>query len=798
MKLGKKGVIEKVINYLLNILIFMFSIFLLISVYIGFQTRIIGNDYANFFGYSLFEVQTGSMEKAINVGDWIIVKLTSKVEVNDIIAYVSNGDYITHRVVEKYKGTYITKGDANPTKDDPIEQSQIIGKVVKVLGGLGIIRNTFFNPAVLLSFIITLFIFSIAFKQSKISFKEIGEKYLLGFEALKKKIKGFIKGKKEISNYKEFKQSKKEKLELELELEEEEPNFEVNKDEKIDQKLEEELGKTSLYRVVSVEDEEINDKFKDLFKTKTEAKLEEELEEELGKTSLYRIVSVDSKGVDQKYKNMELKTEDVIKTKKSPKMEKYAELEDELGKTSVFRVVSVDAEEVNKKDVSKDEPTEESESELEKTSCYQFISVDPSEVDKTLLEIAENEMKNPKEIEGSAIKTETESKMEEEIEEIERLTSINLEMLKSKINRKGKNIIDKILLIKQEEINKLIELITMDDSNYIYRATIKNKLTTVYTDAKYYDYYGEDEVSKRGRNVTSRLKAIIKIRGERLINEYSGKNDQYESIVKRYIQLFTLIADLEQARDSITDIKAKREYYQKVLQEYLKKVDSLKVESLTKKIMGVQKQYLETIDFFLKQLETNMFDLKLNPITGIKNMFGLKIDHNINFSKLYSDYIIDKTYSEGIIAEDKISVMLSLLSGQLVNDIMKSDYGRKYVFHIPSSLYSKQRKLGSLLKIIDNEYAKSNLIILVTYETLLNYKQLIKDYRKMGYKFGLAFNKNDVMLKKHRPYLYIVNCYFINKKEEAMKTILAGFPKDLSDKIIYDDLSLKVGDIGGE
>jgi len=197
MKLGKKGVIEKVINYLLNILIFMFSIFLLISVYIGFQTRIIGNDYANFFGYSLFEVQTGSMEKAINVGDWIIVKLTSKVEVNDIIAYESNGDYITHRIVEKYKGTYITQGDANPTKDDPIEQSQIIGKVVKVLGGLGIIRNTFFNPAVLLSFIITLFIFSIAFKQSKISFKEIGEKYLLGFEALKKKIKGFIKGKKE-------------------------------------------------------------------------------------------------------------------------------------------------------------------------------------------------------------------------------------------------------------------------------------------------------------------------------------------------------------------------------------------------------------------------------------------------------------------------------------------------------------------------------------------------------------------------------------------------------------------------
>ncbi len=776
MKLKKKNVIEKTINLLLNILIFMFSIFLLISVYIGFQIRIIGHDYANFFGYSLFEVQTGSMGETIKAGDWIIVKLTPKVKVNDIIAYELDGEYITHRVVEIYKGTYITKGDANNSKDEPVSQQQIVGKVVKTLGGLGIIRKTLFNPAVLLALIITLFIFNTAFKHSNISFKEMKEKYLLGFEAFKNKIKEIIKGKKEINSYKDYKKVNSDNLELELE---EDNLSKVKKYEK----LEEDLGKTALYRIVSVEDEEVSENFKN--KT-APRKTEEELEEELGKTSLYRIVSVDAKGLDEKYKTVELKTEDVIQSKTSPKMEKYAELEDELGKTSVFRVISVDAEEVNKND-----------SLEEDDSPHQFVSVNQDEVDKTLLEIAETEMKNPK---PPALKEDKKKVVEKEFEEEddESLTTINLEMLKSKMGRKGKNIIDKILIIKKEEINELIELLTKNDPSYIYRATIKNKLTTIYTDAKYYNYYGSVQIETRGRNITSRVKALLQIRSDNLKKEYKNKNPKYDNIIEQYKQLFILIADLEQARDAITEVKVKREFYKKLLLKHFKDEEGYKIERLVKEVIKVQKSYLDTITFFLQKLETNMFSLKLNKITGIKDMFGLKLEHNINFSKIYSDYIIDKTYTEGIVAEDKIAVMFALLSKQLINDIMTGNYDRKYVFYLSSSLYTKERKLGSLLREIDNEYAKSNLIILVTYDILLNHRQLLKEYRKKGYKFGLTFNKDDKILKSQLPYLYIVNCLFINKRDEMMKPLLSVIPKDLSNKIISEEMTLKVGDVGGE
>ncbi|MDD4282588.1 MAG: signal peptidase I [Bacilli bacterium] len=793
MILKNNEVVEKTINFLLNILIVVFSIFLMISVYIGFQTRIIGNDYANFFGYSLFEVQSGSMEGTIDVGDWIIVKLSSKVKVDDIITYQSNGEYVTHRIIEVYKGTYITKGDANNSKDDPIDQNQIVGKVVKILGNFGIIRKTMFNPAVLLTLIITLYLFHTAFKKEKINLNnknisDIKERVTLFIKSTIDKIKSFIESKQ--SNNEFYRRTPPQSNFL-SDIKKEENFYDTKEYEK----LEEELSKTALYRMVSVEGEEVAEDFKVLApKNKTP----EEIEDELGKTSLYRMVPVSVTEVSEKYKSLELKVDTNTTPESKPHIEKYAELEDELGKTSIFRVISVDTEDVDNV-VAPKEKEPDSVEDLENTSHYRFVTVDTGEVDNTLLEIAEHEVKESKQKENLSEK-EAETEIEEisEDNEEESLTTINLDLLKSKNARKGKNIIDKVMIIKKEELNELIDILVKEDHNYVYRANVKNKFLVSYTDAKYYNYYGTYEMESRGRSLTSKIKKIIKEQAISLIDEYVGKDTKYSSIVDKYTELFTLIADLEQARDAVTDTKAKKEFYKKELNKYYKELDVKKVEKMINDIMRIQKRYLDTIDYFLQKLETNMFNLKLNKINGAKNAFGLELVHNLTFNKVYSEYIIDKTYTEGIVAEDKISVTLSLLSLQLINDMTNANYDRKYVFYIPSTLYTKVKKMARLLKMIDNEYAKHNTIILITYEDLLLNKQLVKDYRKAGYKFGLMFNKDNVLLKKNQSSLYIPNCLFINKKDKDMDSIISAIPEELSNKIISDDIVTKVGDLGGE
>ncbi len=781
MNNNKNVVVEKAINFLLNILIFMFSIFLLISVYIGFQTRIIGNDYANFFGYSLFEVQSGSMEDEIKIGDWIVVKLTKNVDFNDIITFELDGEFVTHRIVEVYKGTFVTQGDANNKKDDPIDQSQVVGKVVKVLGGFGIIRKTLFNPIVLLSLIITLLLFNFAFKSNKISINNELINNLL--ESLGNFIENITNKFNKLLNKDEINESFFEKQNLNsgfMSIEKQDDFFETKEYEK----LEEELSKTALYRVVTVDKDNVKEDFKVLTPQK---KTVEQIEEDLSKTSLYRIISANTEDVPNKYKNTDVKVSSKTQT------QKYAEIEDELGKTSIFRVISVDNE----------EGENEKQEKISETSLHRFVSVNNNETDKTISEIAKHEIKEEQKPENVKINQEDKeiTKVEKEDDEHtkeEGLTDINLELLKSKNSRRGKNIIDKTMIIKKEELDELIDILVKDDPTYVYRARVKDRFIISYTDAKYYNYYGAVEIETRGRNLTSRIKVIIKILTEDIIKEYKGKDKNYHEIIEKYLKLFTLIADLEQARDSATTVTAKKKLYSKYLNDYFGNVKQSEINNLIDEIMDVQQRYLDTINYFLDQLKTNAFVLTQNKIVGARNMFGLSLEHNITFSKVYSDYIIDKTYTEGIVAEDKVSVLLSLLSVQLVDDMLNANFDNKYVVHIPVSLYGKKRKLASTLRLIDNEYAKSNIIILIEYKDLLKNRQVVKEYKKSGYRFGLTFHKNDNLLKKDHSLLYIVNCFFINRRTNDMKKIILSIPEELSDKIISDDVITKVGDFGGE
>ena len=167
MNVKKIALYEKIVNVVLDMFIIVFGIILLISIYNNIQIKILGNEYSSFFGYSTFEVQTGSMADTINAGDWIIVKAEKSIELKDVITFKKDGEFITHRVVEAYNGTYVTKGDANSSKDDAISENQIVGKVVKVIPGFGIFKKTIFSPAVLISSIITLFILSCVIRSSK-------------------------------------------------------------------------------------------------------------------------------------------------------------------------------------------------------------------------------------------------------------------------------------------------------------------------------------------------------------------------------------------------------------------------------------------------------------------------------------------------------------------------------------------------------------------------------------------------------------------------------------------------------
>lgn len=165
---NKYGIVEKIISFILNVLLIIVTIIIIIGFYYIIQIKIAQNDYANLFGYTFFEVATGSMSPTIQIGDVIVVKITKEIEENDIIVYKDGKSIITHRLVKKDDNELIAKGDANNSEDKPIQEDMVLGKVEKIIPKLGIWRNILTSPEIVGLILLLITIFSFLFiKTSK-------------------------------------------------------------------------------------------------------------------------------------------------------------------------------------------------------------------------------------------------------------------------------------------------------------------------------------------------------------------------------------------------------------------------------------------------------------------------------------------------------------------------------------------------------------------------------------------------------------------------------------------------------
>lgn len=162
-----KKVLNFIGNGLLNFLIVLVAICLIFASYNFIQINVLNKSYTNIFGYTYFEIISGSMENEININDYVFVKITNKVKKDDVISFIDKDVVVTHRVVEINDDELITKGDANNANDNPIKKNQIIGKVVFVGKGLGLIVKVITEPIVFISFFVTVLLFSAAFSDDK-------------------------------------------------------------------------------------------------------------------------------------------------------------------------------------------------------------------------------------------------------------------------------------------------------------------------------------------------------------------------------------------------------------------------------------------------------------------------------------------------------------------------------------------------------------------------------------------------------------------------------------------------------
>lgn len=160
--------IEKLIKIILNIILIFMSLLIVVAIYNFIQINILKQGYNTFFGFSIFNISSGSMKETIQIDDIIIVKEEQDFNEGDIITFFQDEQIITHRIIEKLDdGNFVTKGDANNSKDSKVYRQNIIGKVIKIVPKGGVWIKVFSDSKVIICVVITLIFIGITLQNGE-------------------------------------------------------------------------------------------------------------------------------------------------------------------------------------------------------------------------------------------------------------------------------------------------------------------------------------------------------------------------------------------------------------------------------------------------------------------------------------------------------------------------------------------------------------------------------------------------------------------------------------------------------
>ena len=93
----------------------------------------------NLTQWQILAITSGSMRPDIPLGSLVVVQRVEEYKVNNLVAYKTKNQIITHRIIKvNPDGNFTTQGDANDNPDQQlVKPKQVLGKVAFILPRLG-------------------------------------------------------------------------------------------------------------------------------------------------------------------------------------------------------------------------------------------------------------------------------------------------------------------------------------------------------------------------------------------------------------------------------------------------------------------------------------------------------------------------------------------------------------------------------------------------------------------------------------------------------------------------------------
>lgn len=311
------------------------------------------------------------------------------------------------------------------------------------------------------------------------------------------------------------------------------------------------------------------------------------------------------------------------------------------------------------------------------------------------------------------------------------------------------NIAKEYIDFSKKNINKYLKMIL----EKYYDKEIVSSLLETYINVRYYNYY-----EAKCKSQEANINYYMKLKTIELTNNQTEKfifKTKTTFYLFKYILYFDNVSKYDDLKEKINEIE---KYRQNTLE--------LEKSSFIDDMLKLVKENEKRKQKYLESFKSNHFEIKIEQ-TNKKKVYNVYLTNTIKFNKIYSNYSINKVYTNGIVNEQKLFITYYQITKQILENAIEGIFEKEYIVAFPCSILEKEQKTNRLINIINDELIKNNLIIKFTYSDYITNKEIITKWIKEGYKVAIIIDEKYNYDERSKMWLDIFKYIIVDKDKQT-------------------------------
>lgn len=318
------------------------------------------------------------------------------------------------------------------------------------------------------------------------------------------------------------------------------------------------------------------------------------------------------------------------------------------------------------------------------------------------------------------------------------------------------NIMNEYIELTKKQINEYMRLVFGERFNQNYC----DLFTERYISIRYFNYYENEFHETIRRKILEHLKKV----GEEIIINNIDDRELIENmrVFFYYILYFDNVVYYKDLRQKIHQIgKVKQRAFKQEIYDF------------EEKLYQKMQQIMDEKDEIIKRFSSDKFYIKLTNYPDKLKVYRVNLKYNnIKFPLEYSDFAINKAFQMGLVNEDKLVVEYYLIALQILKDVLKLNFKKRYVLEFAETLLKKPKKIKSILNIIDNAAIQDKISLKIRYEQFLKNQETVFELMRQGYKITVILDNSFEANFKNIESLQMFEFVIINRNLKQYNEIM--------------------------